>query len=76
MKSNLVRVDFRKNDKSEKAHSNRKELKEVEMKRLKTDYVRTSMKKSIRTYTHKLLKKADRNIAAVGKREFGLGVYK
>ncbi len=52
------------------------DLIDAEMKRLKTDYVRTSMKKSIRTYTHKLLKKADRNIAAVGKGEFGLGVYK
>ena len=52
------------------------DLIDVEMKRLKTNYVRTSMKKSIRTYTHKLLKKADRNIAAVGKGEFGLGVYK
>jgi hypothetical protein len=46
------------------------------MRRLKTDYVRTSMKKSIRTYTHKLLKKADRNITAVGKGKFGFGVYK
>ena len=52
------------------------DLIDAEMRRLKTDYVRTSMKKSIRTYTHKLLKKADRNIAAVGKGEFGLGVYK
>ena len=46
------------------------------MRRLKTDYVRTSMKKSIRTYTHKLLNKADRNITAVGKGKFGFGVYK
>jgi len=34
------------------------------------------MKKSIRTYTHKLLKKADRNITAVSKGQFGLGIYK
>ena len=51
------------------------DLIDAEMRRLKTDYVRTSMKKSIRTYTHKLLKKADRNIEAVGKGKFGLGVY-
>ena len=52
------------------------DLIDAEMRRLKTDYVRTSMKKSIRTYTHKLLKKADRNITAVGKGKFGSGVYK
>jgi len=52
------------------------DLIDAEMKRLKTDYVRTSMKKSIRTYTHKLLKKADRNITAVSKGQFGLGIYK
>ena len=52
------------------------DLIDAEMRRLKTDYVRTSMKKSIRTYTHKLLKKADRNITAVGKGKFGFGVYK
>ena len=38
--------------------------------------MRTSMKKSIRTYTHKLLKKADRNIEEVAKGKFGFGVYK
>ena len=52
------------------------DLIDVEMRRLKTDYVRTSMKKSIRTYTHKLLKKADRNIEEVAKGHFGFGVYK
>ena len=52
------------------------DLIDAEMRRLKTDYVRTSMKKSIRTYTHKLLNKADRNITAVGKGKFGFGVYK
>ena len=52
------------------------DLIDAEMRRLRTDYVRTSMKKSIRTYTHKLLKKADRNITAVGKGKFGFGVYK
>jgi hypothetical protein len=34
------------------------------------------MKKSIRTYTPKLLKKADRNIEEVVKGQFGFGVYK
>ena len=52
------------------------DLIDAEMRRLKTDYVRTSMKKSIRTYTHKLLKKADRNIEGVAKGHFGFGVYK
>ena len=52
------------------------DLIDAEMRRLKTDYVRTSMKKSIRTYTHKLLKKADRNIEEVAKGHFGFGVYK
>ena len=52
------------------------DLIDAEMRRLKTDYVRTSMKKSIRTYTHKLLKKADRNIEEVVKGKFGFGVYK
>ena len=52
------------------------DLIDAEMRRLRTDYVRTSMKKSIRTYTHKLLNKADRNITAVGKGKFGFGVYK
>jgi len=52
------------------------DLIDAEMRRLKTDYVRTSMKKSIRTYTHKLLKKAVRNIEEVAKGKFGFGVYK
>ena len=52
------------------------DLIDAEMKRLRTYYVRTSMKKSIRTYTHKLLKKADRNIEGVAKGHFGFGVYK
>jgi hypothetical protein len=47
---------------------------DVEMRRQKTDYVRTSMKK-IRTYTCKLLNKAEVNITAVGDGQFGLGVY-
>lgn len=51
------------------------ELIDAEMMRLKTNYVRTSMKKSIRTYTHKLLKKAERNIKAVENGTFGLGIY-
>lgn len=39
----------------------------------KTDYVRTSRKKSIRTNTHKLINKAVSNIQAVEKGMFGLG---
>ena len=46
-----------------------------EMRRQKTDFVRTSMKKSIRTYTYKLLNKAEANIEAVGKGTFGVGIY-
>jgi len=34
------------------------------------------MKKSIRTYTHKLLKKGDRNIEEVAKGKFDFGGYK
>jgi len=49
---------------------------DAEMRRQKTDFVRTSMKKSIRTYTYKLLNKAEANIIAVGKGQFGLGVYR
>ena len=52
------------------------DLIDAEMRRLKTDYVRTSKKKSIRTYTHKLLNKAKANIEAVGKGTFGKGIYK
>ena len=51
------------------------DLIDAEMRRLKTDYVRTSKKKSIRTYTHKLLNKAKANIEAVGKGTFGKGIY-
>lgn len=52
------------------------DMVDVEMRRQKTDFVRTSMKKSIRTYTYKLLNKAEANIEAVGKGKFGFGVYK
>jgi hypothetical protein len=52
------------------------DMVDVEMRRQKTDFVRTSMKKSIRTYTYKLLNKAEANIEAVGKGTFGLGVYR
>ena len=48
---------------------------DAEMRRQKTDFVRTSMKKSIRTYTYKLLNKAEANIEAVGKGTFGVGIY-
>ena len=34
------------------------------------------MKKSIQTYSHKLLNKEDRNITVVGKGKFDFGVYK
>jgi hypothetical protein len=51
------------------------DLIDAEMRRLKTDYVRTSKKKSIRTYTHKLLNKAKANIEAVGEGNFGKGIY-
>ena len=47
---------------------------DAEIRRQKTDFVRTSMKKSIRTYTYKLLNKAEANINAVAEVEFGLGV--
>ena len=43
------------------------------MRVYKTDYVRTSRKKSIRTNTHKLINKALANIQAVEKGVFGLG---
>ena len=46
------------------------------MRRQKSDFVRTSMKKSIRTYTYKLLNKAETNINAVAEGEFGLGVFR
>jgi len=49
---------------------------DAEMRRQKADFVRTSMKKSIRSYTYKLLNKAESNIAAVAEGKFGLGVYK
>lgn len=49
---------------------------DAEMRRQKTDFVRTSTKKSIRTYIYKLLNKAEANIEAVGKGRFGLGVYR
>ena len=49
---------------------------DAEMRRQKTDFVRTSMKKSIRTYTYKLLNKAEANIEAVKEGKFGLGVYR
>ena len=51
------------------------DLIDAEMRRQKTDFVRTSMKKSIRTYTYKLLNKAEANIEAVGKGTFGVGIY-
>jgi len=48
-------------------------LIDMEMRVYKTDYVRTSRKKSIRTNTHKLINKAVANIQAVEKGVFGLG---
>lgn len=48
-------------------------LIDMEMRVDKTDYVRTSRKKSIRTNTHKLINKAVANIQAVEKGVFGLG---
>ena len=51
------------------------DMVDLEMRRQKTDFVRTSMKKSIRTYTYKLLNKAEANIEAVGKGTFGVGIY-
>ena len=41
----------------------------------KVDYVRTAIKKSIRTNAHKLINKAKVNIQAVEKGFFGLGLY-
>jgi hypothetical protein len=48
-------------------------LIDMEMRVYKTDYVRTSRKKSIRTNTHKLINKAVANIQAVEKGVFGVG---
>ena len=48
-------------------------LIDMEMRVYKTDYVRTSRKKSIRTNTHKLINKAVANIQAVEKGMFGVG---
>ena len=45
----------------------------MEMRVYKTDYVRTSRKKSIRTNTHKLINKAKENINEVEKGAFGVG---
>jgi hypothetical protein len=53
----------------------RDDMIDAEMRRQKTDFVRTNMKKSIRTYTHKLLNKAAANIEATSKGKFGLGIY-
>lgn len=44
-----------------------------EMGLLKTNYVRTARKASLRTNTYKLIKKAEANIAAVERGEFGIG---
>ncbi|MDC1090533.1 hypothetical protein OAQ01_03820 [Emcibacteraceae bacterium] len=52
---------------------NEDKLIDMEMRVYKTDYVRTSRKKSIRTNTHKLINKAVANIQAVEKGMFGLG---
>ena len=52
------------------------DMVDLEMRRQKTDFVRTNMKKSIRTYTYKLLNKAEANIEAVAEGKFGLGVYR
>ena len=51
------------------------DMVDAEMRRQKTDFVRTSIKKSIGTYTYKLLNKAEANIEAVGKGTFGVGIY-
>ena len=48
-------------------------LIDMEMRVYKTDYVRTSRKKSIRTNTYKLINKAVANIQAVEKGMFGVG---
>ena len=52
---------------------NEDKLIDMEMRVYKTDYVRTSRKKSIRTNTHKLINKAVANIQAVEKGMFGVG---
>ena len=49
------------------------DLIDKEMKIFKRDYVRTTRKKSIRTNTHKLIKKAYANIKAVENGAFGVG---
>jgi len=49
---------------------------DAEMRRQKTVFVRISKKKSIRTYTYKLLEKAEANSNAVAESKFGLGVYR
>ena len=49
------------------------DLIDKEMKIFKRDYVRTARKKSIRTNTHKLIKKAKANIHAVENGAFGVG---
>jgi hypothetical protein len=48
-------------------------LLDKEMGLLKTNYVRTARKASLRTNTYKLIKKAEANIAAVERGEFGFG---
>ena len=59
----MAEIDVQINNKSLAVSSQElDDLIDAEMKGLRTYYVRTSMKKSIRTYTPKLLKKADRNI--------------
>jgi len=49
------------------------EMISKEMGLLKTNYVRTARKASLRTNTYKLIKKAEANIAAVERGEFGIG---
>lgn len=44
-----------------------------EMGLLKTNYVRTNRKKSLRTNAYKLIRKAEANIRAVERGEFGIG---
>lgn len=46
------------------------------MRRQKTDFVMTSMKKSIRAYTYKPLDKAEANMNVVAEGKLGLGVYR
>lgn len=48
-------------------------LLDKEMGLLKTNYIRTGRKRSLRTNTYKLLNKAEANIAAVERGEFGIG---